>query len=332
MVPLGTAAVGTAAAIGAVELRVAAIAREAEAILAFELAHPGGAALPAFTAGAHVDVILPNGIRRQYSLCNDPRERHRYIIAVLKETAGRGGSKAMHDGVAVGDRLTVSTPRNNFPLAGDEARFHLLLAGGIGVTPMLAMIAALEARGAAWRMHYCTRGPERTAFAARLAPLIAAGKVRLHHDGGDPSRGLDLKALLAERPAGAHVYYCGPPGFMTGAKAAASHWPAEAVHCEYFTAAEDKPAASANTAFQIRIAKTGQVFDVPADRSIVQVLRANGIAIETDCEEGYCGTCVTPWTAGEPEHRDTVLSEADRKRYMMICCGRSKTPLLVLDL
>jgi ferredoxin-NADP reductase len=312
-------------------LQVSRITREAQDIASFELVDPLGLELPPFAAGAHIDVRICENIRRQYSLCNDPHERHRYVIAVLNEPAGRGGSRRMHEEVAVGNVLLVSPPRNHFPLAGREARFHLLLAGGIGVTPMLAMIAELERRATPWHMHYCTRNPRRTAFLERVRPLIAAGKVDLHHDDGDPSRGLDIRRTLAAFEVGTHLYFCGPPGFMSAAKAGVGAWPPFNVHCEYFTAAEDRGAV-VNTPFQIKVRSSGTVFDVPADCSIVAVLRANGFAIETDCEDGYCGTCITRYLEGEPEHRDTVLDENNRKRFAMICCARARSPLLVLDI
>ncbi|TMJ91368.1 MAG: oxidoreductase [Alphaproteobacteria bacterium] len=312
-------------------LRVSKITREAQDIASFELVDPAGLELPPFTAGAHLDVRINDDTRRQYSLCNDPQERHRYVIAVLNEPAGRGGSRAMHEQVAVGSVLPVSAPHNRFPLAGREARFHLLLAGGIGVTPMLAMIAELERRASPWHMHYCTRNPARTAFLDRLRPLIAAGKVELHHDDGDPARGLDIARTLAAFEIGAHVYFCGPPGFMHAAKASVSAWPPFNVHYEYFTATDDRTEA-VNTPFRVKIKSSGQVFDIPADRSIVAVLRDNGFDIETDCEDGYCGTCITRYLDGEPDHRDTVLGEDERQRYAMICCARAKSPMLVLDL
>jgi len=237
----------------------------------------------------------------------------------------------MNEMVAVGGVLPRSAPANRLPLAGREARFNLLLAGGIGVTPMLAMIVELERRASPWHMHYCTRNPARTAFLDRLRPLIAAGKVELHHDDGDPARGLDIARTLAAFEIGAHVYFCGPPGFMHAAKASVSAWPPFNVHYEYFTATDDRTEA-VNTPFRVKIKSSGQVFDIPADRSIVAVLRDNGFDIETDCEDGYCGTCITRYLDGEPDHRDTVLGEDERQRYAMICCARAKSPMLVLDL
>jgi ferredoxin-NADP reductase len=314
-------------------LRVRAVAYETDDISSFELVALDGDALPPFNAGAHIDVHVADGVVRQYSLCNDPAERHRYVIAVLKEPESRGGSRALHDTVRPGDQLTVSQPHNHFRLS-DDARRHLLLAGGIGVTPMMAMIEALEATGADYKMHYCTRSPEKTAFLNRLKPLAERGRVQFHHDGGDPKNGLDLAATLKEYRPGTHLYYCGPTGFMAAAASAAGHWPAETVHFEYFSSPGEQSTESkwANAPFQVRVTSSGDVFEVPADKSIVQVLRAHGYAIDTSCEDGYCGTCLTKYVEGEPEHRDKVLDDNDRKDFVLICCARSKTPVLVLDL
>lgn len=315
-----------------VEVRLRAIAFEADGILSFEFVDPDGGELPPFTAGAHIDVHIRDGLVRQYSLCNDPRERSRYVIAVLKEAVGRGGSRAMHDALRPGDRLVVSAPRNHFPLAA-EASHHLLLAGGIGVTPMMAMVAELESGKADYTLHYCTRSPETTAFLDRLGPLVETGKAVLHHDGGDPGRGLDLAARLKDHRPGTHLYYCGPKTFMSAAAAAAAHWTDGTVHAEYFTAPEiDGLDGRVNARFQVRIASTGRMIDVSADATIVEALRENGLTVDTSCEEGYCGTCLTPYVEGEPEHRDSVLDDGDREKFVLICCARSRTPVLVLDL
>lgn len=310
-------------------LRLRAIKRETADIASFELADPEGHDLPGFTAGAHINVRVSDEIQRQYSLCNDPAERNRYVIAVLREAGGRGGSAAMH-ALAEGATLVVSAPLNRFPLAGKEARFHLLLAGGIGVTPMMAMIPELEARQCRWRLHYCTKSRDCAAFVDQLQPFILDNKVQLHHDGGNPERGLNIGRMLSQFEIGTHLYFCGPPGFMRAVKDAVGAWPPHNVHCEYFTAPIEQ-ASTINTPFQIKISKSGQVFDVPADKSIVSILRENNFHIETDCEEGYCGTCITRYVEGEPEHRDTVLSAGEREKYVMICCARSRSPILVLD-
>lgn len=314
------------------DVRVRSVIYETDDILRFELAPLDGGELPAFTAGAHVDVHVADGVIRQYSLCGDPANRNSYQIAVLNERQGRGGSKALHDTFHAGKVVTISAPRNHFPLMGGAKR-HLLLAGGIGVTPMIAMIHALEADGADWSMHYCTRAPEKTAFIDRLKPLIARGKVHVHHDGGDPKKGLDLAATLADASSGAHLYYCGPGGFMSAVATASRHWPDGTVHFEYFAAPADKPAEDReNKPFQVTVKSTGETLDVPADKSIVEVLREHGHYIDTSCEDGFCGTCLTRYVEGEPEHRDTVLDESDRQKYVLICCARAKSDRLVLDL
>jgi ferredoxin-NADP reductase len=314
--------------------RVHAIVLEADGIATFEFRRAGEGELPPFTAGAHIDVHIRPGCVRQYSLCNDPSERHRYVVAVLREEGGRGGSKAMHDELRIGQSVTVSAPRNFFPLARD-ARRHLLLAGGIGVTPMMAMAAELQAQGSEFFLHYCARSPERTAFRARVEALAGAGRAAIHHDGGDPARGLDLGTLLRHHEAGTHLYYCGPAGFMQAAGEAAAHWPAGSVHAEHFTApAEDSNVAAQapNTPFRIRLARSDLDLEVPADKSIVDVLREHDVFIETSCTQGYCGTCLTRYLDGEPEHRDTVLDDDDRKDFVLVCCARARTPTLELDL
>ena len=325
-------------------VRVRSITYEGEDINAYEVVDPEGAPLPPFAPGSHIDLYFRDRRVRQYSLCGDPQDRLRYRFAVQREADGRGGSKAIFERVHVGRMLTISEPRNNFPLHW-EARHHLLIAGGIGITPMVAMIHELRRAGAAWTLHYCARSPARTAFLDLLRPLVAEGRVAIHWDGGDPSRGLDIPALLREHPEGAHLYSCGPRGLMAAVAAAAAHWPPGTTHCEYFTPGAADPAAGAADAtapgdmadaigvgFQVRIASTGRTFDVPSDKSIVQVLREHGIEVPTSCESGLCGTCRTRYLAGQPEHRDYILDDQEKERELLICCSRSASPLLVLDL
>lgn len=314
-------------------LNVHSINIEAENIVSIELRHPNGIPLPLFEAGAHIEVNLPGGLTRQYSLCNPPAERHRYVIGVLLEAQSRGGSAAMH-ALAPGDRINISGPRNNFPLAGREANFHLMLAGGIGITPMMAMLAELQARKADYLLHYCTRSPARTAFTNQLRPLVEIGKVIIHQDDGDPAKGLDIAKTLAAPDPGTHVYICGPQGFMAAAKAAAGAWAPHTVHFEHFSASPltAEEAAWDAVPFEVKIKSTGQLIAIPAHVSMVEALRRNGIEIDTSCEDGYCGTCITRYVEGEPVHRDTVLSEGERKNYVMVCRGRSRSPVLVLDL
>lgn len=314
-----------------VSLKINRIVKEADGISSFEFVHPEGVDLPPFKAGAHLHVHLGPDLTRQYSLCNDPTETHRYVVAVLKDENGRGGSRAMHETLQEGGLASVSGPDNHFPLAGREAKSHLLLAGGIGVTPMMAMMEELEAADKPYTLHYCTRSREKTAFLDRLDKRIADGKVVLHHDGGDPSKGLDIPDLITQYKVGTHVYACGPSGFMKAFNDNVGAWPPHAVHTEYFAAAErdedweDKP-------FQIKLGHDGALLDVPADKSIVDILRAHGRDVETSCEEGYCGTCITRYLEGDPEHRDTVLDDSDQAKYVMVCCARSNGPVLVLDM
>jgi ferredoxin-NADP reductase len=213
-------------------LRIRSITYLAERINGYELVDPNGHDLPPFEAGAHISVQLSEGLVRDFSLWNDPAERNRYCIAVLRELDGRA-SRQMHERVRVGDLVAGSMPRNNFPLA-PSAEHHLLIAGGIGITPIMAMIAELRRRRADFRVHYCTRSPDETAFLDDLAVLAALGRVQFHYDGGDPAKGLDITETLRECRPGTHLYYCGPAGMMAAAAAASAHWPSGTVHCEYF--------------------------------------------------------------------------------------------------
>jgi vanillate O-demethylase ferredoxin subunit len=314
------------------KLRIDDVRILADGIKAFRLVDPGGAELPEFSPGAHVDLRLGNGLIRQYSLCGDPADRHGYMLGVLREAAGGGGSRYIHDELGVGSMVETSAPRNNFKLVA--APRYLFVAGGIGVTPILPMLRAARRSGADFRLFYCTRSPARTAFREELLAEGGDGSVVIHHDGGDPARGLDFAALLAAREPGTQLYYCGPPGLMTAIAAACRHWPADAVHCEHFSARLEEAGVETppNRAFRVRIAESGVEYEVPADQTIVNVLRRNGVTVDTSCEDGYCGTCMTRYTAGEPEHRDTVLDAESRRSYVLICCARSKTPVLELDM
>lgn len=322
-------------------VHVRAIRPQCIDINAYEVVSVAGESLPQFEAGSHVDVHLPGGTAgvRQYSLCGDPQDRSHYVFAVQREAAGRGGSKAIHENLQVGSELTISLPRNKFPLR-QEARRHLLLAGGIGITPMMSMLCELQRTNADFMLHYCTRSPDRTAFMPLLRPLVAGGRAAIHWDGGDPSKGLDVAATLRDWEDDTHLYYCGPPGFMRAVAAACAHWPSGTTHREYFTpsandpgiASDDNTVGPLGTAFTIKIASTGQTLDVPGDKTILNVLREQGITVETQCELGVCGTCRTRFLEGDVEHRDFVLEAHEQEGELTVCCSRSKTPLLVLDL
>ncbi|XYJ08227.1 PDR/VanB family oxidoreductase [Telluria sp. B2] len=313
-------------------LRVTVLARHSEAqdIVGLELGDAGGAPLPPFTAGAHIDVQLGPGLTRQYSLCNAPSERHRYLIAVLRDPRSRGGSRAIHDSVRVGDSLQISAPRNHFPLV--QARRYLLFAGGIGVTPILCMAERLAQLEADFTMHYCTRAPERTAFRERLAGSCFANRVRFHFDAGTEPR-LDIAAALDAATPDTHLYVCGPAGFIEAVTSAAGRqgWSGERVHVEHFGAA---PAADAGAApFEVKIASTGQVCRVGPGLSVTRALEEQGIVIPVSCEQGVCGTCVTRVLQGAIEHRDQYFTDEERalNDQFTPCCSREQG-MLVLDL
>jgi vanillate O-demethylase ferredoxin subunit len=314
-------------------VRVARKSTEAVDICTFELMHDEGKALPAFSAGSHIDVHMPNGVTRQYSLCNDPSEAHRYLIGVLRDPASSGGSRTMHDAVREGDVLRISAPKNHFPLA-HEAAHSVLLAGGIGVTPILCMAERLAMAGASFEMHYCTRSRDRTAFLGRIAASSFAARVQFHFDDGPPEQKLQMEALLTTPRPGVHLYVCGPKGFMDAVlnTARASGWPATQLHYEFFSAGAINSADDAT--FNVKLASSGKIVLVAKDKTVIQALAAAGIEVPTSCEQGVCGTCLTRVLEGEPDHKDAYLTpeEQEKNDQFLPCCSRSKSPLLVLDL
>lgn len=302
-------------------------------ICSLDLVAADGGALPAFEAGAHVDVHLPGGLVRQYSLCNPPGETQRYQIAVLRDAASRGGSQAVHDAVPEGATLRISAPKNHFPLAAG-APHHLLLAGGIGITPLLAMAEQLTAQGQPFDLHHCTRSRERTPFVEQMAASAFASRVQHHFDDGDAAQKLDIAATLRAAPTGTHLYVCGPQGFMDAVLAAgrAAGWPEERLHREYFAAA---PVDHSNDgSFELEIASSGRVIPVRADQSALAALLAAGFDIPMSCEQGVCGTCLTRIRSGTPEHHDQYLTPEEQAAndQFLPCCSRAKSPRLVLDL
>jgi len=314
-------------------LLVRQIRYEATGINSYELVDPQGDDLPAFTAGAHLDIHIKPGLIRQYSLCNDPTDRKRYVIAVLKAESGLGGSKALHDTLRVQDLVKVSVPRNHFPLKPDAEKI-VLLAGGIGITPLKAMIHTLDKASLDYQLHYCARDASCAAFTDTFADHA---KVHVHYDNGDPAQGLDIAALLAAPDDGTHVYFCGPPGFMQACLQATQGWPAGTVHCEYFKAPVAERTDKAQTSetdgsFKVKIASTGQQIGVPADKSLIEALSEAGIELETSCVSGLCGTCKIRYLEGEVDHQDYILSPDEQSEYLTACVSRAKSELLVLDL
>lgn len=303
-------------------------------IAAFELASPTGAPLPPFEPGAHVDVEIGPGMVRQYSLCNDSRERHRYLIGVLREPASRGGSARLYDGIAQGDHLRVGSPRNHFPLA-DSASCSLLFAGGIGITPILSMAYCLNGRGQVFSLHYCARSHERAAFLSNIETLTSTGHAIVHYDEGPDDQKLNLDQVLRGYDVGKHVYVCGPAGYISWVldTARALGWPEETLHREYF--APTAPShGSAGGAFKVRLANRGVVVDVLPDQSVAEAIVAAGIGLPMSCEQGICGSCVVRVLEGIPEHRDSYLTESEKVRndQMTLCVSRSCSPVLVLDI
>lgn len=305
------------------QLVVSRIAREARGIVGVHLRSPDGAMLPAFEAGAHVDVALGNGQLRQYSLCGDPAELSVYRLGVGLAPESRGGSRYIHQQLREGDRVHISEPRQLFGLHAQATR-HVFIAGGIGITPILSMILACERRGEPWRLLYCVR--ERDA-AAYLSELAAYGeRVHLHVDSERQGALCDLDAYLqVQQDSGLHVYCCGPAPLMAAVAAASERRGIAAgrVHFERFTAGADTAAQTGET-FQIRLVRSGGSYEVPADKSVLDVLEAAGVAWPHSCREGLCRSCEATVLSGDVDHRDYVLSDDERAagRSMMVCVSR----------
>jgi phthalate 4,5-dioxygenase reductase subunit len=309
-------------------LRVTRNDRIADGIHLLELRDAGGNELPKFSAGAHITIRVPNGALRKYSLCNDPAERDRYAIAVKREANGRGGSANLIDSVKAGDELSVTAPINDFELP-PRAQDFLFVAGGIGITPIMAMIRQVQTGGKRFRLFYCTRSPETTAFLDALSAPGLQDKVTIHYDHGDPSRSLDLRPILAERKNREHLYCCGPRPLMEAVRKMTDHWSPAAVHFEAFSDAEthkptDKP-------FKVKLAKSGDVVEVPVTKTILEALREHGLDVPSSCETGTCGTCRTKLLAGQADHRDLVLAEHERGDNIMICVSRARSDEITID-
>lgn len=314
------------------KVQVTARHEEARNIVTFELADPEGQPLPTFTAGAHIDVEINEGLIRQYSLCNHPEERDRYLIGVLRDPSSRGGSIAMHDTIQVGDVLHISEPKNHFPL--ELAPRTLLFAGGIGVTPILCMAEHLAHTHGQFEMHYCARSKDHMAFVDHIEGSAYASKVHFYYD-EDPDTGrLDVAALAREPNKDAHIYVCGPSGFIDYVMSTfkALGWPSSQLHTEYFAGAVQD--VENDQSFEIKIASTGATLSVPKDKTVHQVLEENGIEVEVSCEQGVCGTCLTRVLEGTPDHRDFYLTDEEHAANDQFtpCCSRAKSDTLVLDL
>lgn len=312
------------------DVLVTRLTHEAEGVLGIELRAAAGGLLPAFTAGAHVDVHLPGGLCRQYSLTNSPHERERYCLGVGLSGDSRGGSRHVHERLRAGDRIEISAPRSLFGL-DPQAEEHVFIAGGIGITPIVSMIEACKAAGHRWRLLYCTRTRARAAYLWRLAENYE--QVQLHVDeeqGGPP----DLARFLSTVPPSAHVYCCGPGPLMDAVGLVGRDRPIGSVHFERFSADGSPADAAADGAFQIKLKRKGIALTVLPGRSILQTLEDNGIELPCSCREGLCRTCETPLLSGKADHRDFVLSDEERQANtsIILCVSRALDDELVLDL
>lgn len=304
---------------------------EADDIISVELRPVGGGSFPAFEAGSHIDLHLPNGLIRSYSLFNDSGETHRYVVGVLKDKASRGGSRCVHEQLRVGMRLTISAPRNNFPLH-EDASHSVLVAGGIGITPVLCMGKRLKTLGRSFEFLYCARSRASAAFVAEVEALGVP--VTWHFDdeqGGPP----DLQALLGRRAPAAteHYYACGPTVMLDNFEKTAARLGHTQAHIERFAAVEVAASVDARQSFTVELRRSGQTFEVTPDKTLHQCLIELKADVPFSCEEGICGSCETRVLEGVPDHRDSVLTAAEQARneVMMVCVSGCKSSRLVLD-
>jgi len=299
----------------------------AENVATLTLAHPEGARLRDWAPGAHIDLVLGNGLTRQYSLCGDRWDSFTYTVGVLREQASRGGSAHVHDVLAPGHRVGVGGPRNNFPLVPSDR--YLFVAGGIGITPLLPMLHQAELLGADWQLLYGGRRRASMAFLDRLHQY--GDRVQLVPQ--DELGLLDLPAFLGPPHAGTKIYGCGPTPLLVAIEAACANWPPHSLHTERFEGDELGPPAR-DTAFEVELARTGRTITVEPGGSVLEAVAAAGVEVLSSCQQGTCGTCETTVLAGRPDHRDSILDDDDRAAgdVMFICVSRSLDDRLVLDL
>ncbi|MFJ9562834.1 PDR/VanB family oxidoreductase [Streptomyces fuscichromogenes] len=314
--------------IGRMALEVSAKEEVADGVVALTLAHPASARLPDWTPGAHIDLFLPVGVTRQYSLCGDRWDPYTYRVAVLRERDGRGGSTYVHDTLSPGDRVDAGGPRNHFPLAPSEK--YLFIGGGIGITPLLPMVHAAEVLGTDWQLLYGGRTRASMAFAEELAGTH--GK-RVHVVPQDERGLLDLPAWLGTPIPDTKIYCCGPAPLLAAVEAACAAWPPNTLRTERFTAGE-QAAPVRETSFEVELRRSGRSVTVTPDDTVLEAVRRAGAEVVTSCEQGTCGTCLTPVLEGTPDHRDAILTGHERAvgDCMFLCVSRSCGDRLVLDL
>ncbi|WP_104525214.1 PDR/VanB family oxidoreductase [Blastococcus atacamensis] len=308
-------------------LRVTGKHVQADGVLTLELASPSGSRLRDWTPGAHIDLVLPNGLTRQYSLCGDRWDSTTYRVGVLREPESRGGSSFVHEQLQVGDLVGVGGPRNNFPLVPSEQ--YLFVAGGIGITPILPMVRQADLLGADWRLLYGGRHRASMAFLDELAPYGDRVQVRPQDEFGL----LDLPAFVGEPREGIRIYSCGPAPLLDAMERTCAYWPPSSLRVERFVA--DEAAAPARTApFEVELARTGTTVTVTPDLTVLEALNRVGVEVLSSCRRGVCGTCEIPVLAGRPDHRDALLDDDERQAddCMYVCVSRSRDERLVLDL
>lgn len=315
-----------------IEVIVTSIKPSGRGNLLFEVSKPDDGQLPCFDAGAHIDVHLKNGLVRQYSLCGTIGSKD-YQFCIRLDAGSKGGATHMHNNVNVGDHLIISHPRNHFQLPFAEK--YLLFAGGIGITPLLAMAETIADKGVAFELHYYAANKEDMALTDRLDSTLLGENVFLHESANGDSLRNNLPLCLLQPHEKTVILACGPFGFMRHIKDTAERngWRASQYHCEQFQN-EVVSSIGAKEVFSVQIASTGQTFQVVHDKTIAEVLSENGVAVDLSCEQGICGACLTKVLSGIPDHCDVVQSDAEKalNNFMTLCCSRSKSELLILDL
>jgi ferredoxin-NADP reductase len=320
----------------ALSATVHAMRLEAHGIVSLELRPAEGAPeFPGFTAGAHIDLHLPNGLVRSYSLLNSQEERQRYVVAVLHDRNSRGGSRCVHEQLRVGATIPISAPRNNFALEEDAAR-SVLVAGGIGITPMLSMLERLAGLGKRVDLIYCARSRREAAFAGRIGSIARQAGIRVTwHLDDERAAPPDLQSMLSDFPPETHFYCCGPGPMLDAFEAACTALGHAHYHIERFASAPAAaPDAAAQDGYQVHLQRCGKTLDVPAGASLLDALLEAGVQRDYSCREGVCGACETKVLAGEIDHRDSILSKSERaaNKTMMVCVSGCKKGPLVLDI
>lgn len=316
------------------EVRVQAVRYEADGIHSYELRPLSKQPLPPFTAGSHIDLYLGNGMVRSYSLLNAQHETHRYVVSVQRDPSSRGGSVHIHQQIRCGDRMKIGLPRNNFKLH-EEAAQSIFIAGGIGITPFVAMAQRMHSLQQDWQLHYFVRAEDKAAFLEQLKSFDDTGeRVKLYVNTSPDETGALLKTIIGTAPSTTHFYCCGPGGMIKGFLQIAEGRAVDTVHVEHFSAAAGGPSTVGDGGFKVYLSKLQREVDIPADKSILSTLLDAGIEVPYSCEQGVCGACETRVIEGVPDHRDLVLGDGEKaaNKTMMICCSRSKSDRLVLEI